>query len=141
MLNEQERARFEELALTDDHFLNDLISAETAEDTREIMLKNGFEVSLEEVNSLIEQGVEALHNVMDKKELSEADLESVAGGGKWRGSLRFVAAMGRAAVIGIGFGVVCGLCPGAVVATPYVVGYVAVTGTDWVMKGYSKKGW
>ena len=141
MFNEQQKTRFEELVLTDDQFLNELIMAKTAEDTREIMLKNGFEVSLDEVHDLIEQGSSVLKKTMDEGELSDADLEEVAGGGQLRGALRFTAALGRAAVIGAGFGALCAVCPAAAAATPYVIGYTALTSFDWIMKGYAKKGW
>ncbi len=75
-------------------------------------------------------------------ELSLEDLEMVAGGGKWRGRVRFAAALLGGAVVGFGCGVLtagtCGL--GASAAAVIAVGDTTVA-TAWVVDGYAKKGW
>lgn len=141
MLNEQEKVRFEELALTDDQFLKNLVSAQNAEETLQVLRENGFNLAIEEVKALIEQGTVSMKKATEDNELREEDLESVAGGGKWRGRVRFIGALARAAALGAGLGALCAVCPAAAVALPYVAAYAGITSFDWVVKGYEKKGW
>ena len=129
----------EEKALADDQFLKDLITARTSQDTQQVLSKYGFAVSMEEVNAFIEKGKSLLQNEAKvDTELSEDDLEAVAGGGKWRGRLRYAGALLGGAVLGAGYGALCGICPAAAAATPYVVGGYAALATYWVMDGYAK---
>ena len=53
------------------------------------------------------------------------------------GFIRYLVRGAVSAAVGFGFGCLCGVCPAAAVATPYVVGGLAL----WCAAGYLKKGW
>ncbi len=120
----------------DEDFLQALAAAENAGDARQVLLENGFDMSLEQVEALFADGerqVEKfLENGMDC-ELSEDELEDVAGGGVIRGLVRGAVSC----VAAFGFGCVCGVCPPAAAATPYVVGGL----TAFTTAGFLRKGW
>lgn len=64
-------------------------------------------------------------------ELSEGQLDDVAGGGFINGTLRLAAS----SVAAFGYGALCGICPAACAGSPYV----AVGLSAWTTAGYVKK--
>ena len=125
-------------------FLKDLVNAQSAEDTKVVLQRHGIDVSLDEVNDLIKTGATILNNAEDN-ELSELELEKVAGGGKWRGAIRQLATYVGVAGVGLGMVALCAVCPEGAPAwiAAGKVGMIAIgaAGTVWTMKGYHKKGW
>lgn len=117
-------------------FCKSFVAAEDATALQKVLNDNGFDVTVEDVEAIFADGLKeilaAKENAM-AEELSEDQLDDVAGGGFFRGTLRTAAS----AAAGFGFGCLCGLCPAASVATPYVVGGL----TAWSTAGYLKKGW
>lgn len=110
-----------------------LMMAEDALAAQKVFVDNGIEITLEEVNSIFNDGVDEILKLKTSSangELSEKQLDDVAGGGFWRGTFRTVASMAA----GFGFGCLCGICPAASAATPYVAGGLAV----WSTAGYLK---
>jgi len=117
-------------------FAKAFVAAEDAASVQKILCENGFDVTVEDVQALFSEGVSEILKVKESGvngELSEDQLAEVAGGGFFRGALRTVAS----AAAGFGFGCLCGVCPAAASATPYVVGGL----TAWSTAGYMKKGW
>ena len=119
-------------ANNDEEFLRALISAQNADEAGTVLEENGIVITAEEVEELFSAGVEEIRK-FEAGELSEEALSEVAGGGLGRYIVRGVVS----AAVGFGFGLVCGVCPAAAVATPYVVGGLAL----WCAAGYVKKGW
>ena len=121
-------------------FVQTVLTAGSIENIVRVLEGYGIESTAEEIRELAREGAAVLSPSED--ELSLEDLEMVAGGGKWRGRLRFATALLGGAVVGFGCGVLtagtCGLgsSAGAVIA----VGYTTVA-TVWVVDGYAKKGW
>lgn len=117
-------------------FCKAFIAAEDAISLQKVLNDNGFDVSKEDVEAIFADGLKEILKVKEvaaTSELSEDQLDDVAGGGAIRGTLRTVAS----AAAGFGFGCLCGVCPAASAATPYVVGGL----TAWSTAGYMKKGW
>lgn len=117
-------------------FCKAFVAAEDAASVQKVLCENGFDVTLAEVNELFSEGVGEILKFKESGvdgELSEDQLAEVAGGGFFRGALRTVAS----AAAGFGFGCLCGVCPAAASATPYVVGGL----TAWSTAGYMKRGW
>ncbi len=113
-----------------------LVSAEDASSVQKVLAANGFEVTVEEVEAIFEDGVNEIMNTNgseDNGELSEDQLENISGGGFLRGALRTTAS----AALGFGYGVFCGICPAASAGAPYVAGGLAT----WSAVGFKKKGW
>ena len=138
MMTNEIRKMIEEKALTDDRFLTNLITAKDIEETQKVLAENGFEFSVEEIRGFCEEGKTLVMEANDEGELSEDALEAVAGGGKWRGRLRYALGLLGGAALGAGFGAFCAFCPAAAAAVPYVaVGYAGLV-TLWVMDGYDK---
>lgn len=78
----------------DQNFVEKLFSLETPEEVKSFLKKEGMEFSLEEIDVLRKAAVKSL----EKGELSEEDLEEVAGGvqlvfGVKKGSIDFVTAV------------------------------------------------
>ena len=63
-------------------------------------------------------------------ELSEDQLDNIAGGGLIKGIFRTAVSTATA----VGFGAFCGICPAATAATPYVAGGL----TAWSALGFKK---
>lgn len=115
-------------------FGRSLMMAQDAVSAQKVFVDNGIEISLEEITSIFNDGLNEILKLKEtdlNNELSENQLDNVAGGGFWRGALRTTASMAA----GFGFGCLCGICPAASVATPYVVGGLAA----WSTAGYLKK--
>lgn len=120
-----------------EEFCKAFVSAEDAASLQKVLNENGFDVSLTDVEAMFADGLSEILKFKDSDaangELSENQLDDVAGGGALRGTLRTVVSAG----VGFGFGCLCGVCPAAASATPYVVGGL----TAWSASGYLKKGW
>ncbi len=120
----------------DEIFLKAFISATDALSVQQVLSENGIEITEEEVNEIFVDGVKEIQKYTDTHasgELSDEDLSEVAGGG----FVRYLVRGTISAAAGFGFGCLCALCPAASVATPYVVGGLAI----WCAAGYLKKGW
>ena len=119
----------------DESFVNDFITAQDAPAVQEVLAEHGFELTLDEINELFSEGVTQIQCFAQQvsDELSEEQLSQVAGGG----FIRYLVRGAVSAAVGFGFGCLCGVCPAAAVATPYVVGGLAL----WCAAGYLKKGW
>lgn len=111
-----------------------MLMCDSAEAVSELLAKNGIVATQEEISALKCEGDASVakYKASGENELSEEQLEDVAGGGKfWRG----VAAFAGGAVAGFGLGLVCGVCPAFTpVATKIAVGYSVVAGV-WVSQG------
>lgn len=117
-------------------FAKEFVAAEDVLSVQRVLSAHGFDLSEDDINAMFTDGVdEILKSKADggEKELSDEQLENVAGGGFLRGVLRTVAS-GAAA---FGYGCFCGLVPAASAAAPYVAGGLAA----WSTAGYFKKGW
>lgn len=120
---------------SDREFCRAFVSTADAASLQKVLTAHGYEISTEEIEELYAEGVEGILNysASGEEELSEGQLEDVAGGGVVRGTLRFAASC----ALGFGYGCLCGVCPAAYAGAPYVAGGLAV----WSASGYSKKGW
>ena len=121
---------------TNEVFCKALFSVEDAISAKKVLKAYGFDASLEDVEAVFEDGKNEILKFKESgvsNELSEDQLCNVAGGGVLRGALRTVVSVAG----GFGFGVLCGVCPAAAAATPYVAGGLAA----WSTAGYLKKGW
>lgn len=109
-----------------EEFLNALAACASMEQVQQLLHENNVEITLEEVAEFQAEGTELLKKNATA-ELSEADLDNVAGGGKLRQFGRFVVAAAGGAVIGFAAGV----CPPLV---PVAYGYAGVAAI-WVARG------
>lgn len=127
----------------DDQFLKDFIVAKNSEEIQAVLAKNGIEATIDEINDFIQEGQQIVTEVLSTDELSEDELETVAGGGKWRGRIRQAITYVGVAGIGVGMVAACSVFPGAASAwiTLGKAGMIAVgaAGTAWTIKGYAKK--
>lgn len=120
--------------ITEEEFCAALLMCDDVTKVQALLRENDIEATVEEIEALRADGEAEIETVKNtaKDELSENDLEDVAGGGKfWRG----VGAVAVGAVGGFGLGVVCGVCP-AFTPTAYSIatGYAVVAGC-WVAAG------
>ena len=113
----------------DEAFLQALAAAENAGDARQVLSENGFDMSLEQVEALVaageHQAEKFLENGMDC-ELSEGELEDVAGGGVIRGLIR--SKVSKAALFGL-----AAIAPRTIPAAACKLG-------RWSAEGYAAKG-
>lgn len=130
-------------AETDDQFLQDFITAKSNEEIQAVLARNNIEATIEEIDYFIQQGQQIVAEALTADELSEDELETVAGGGMLRGKV--IQAITYVGVAGIGVGMValCAAFPGAAPAW-IVLGKSAMVaagtvGTYFTIKGYSKK--
>lgn len=115
-------------------FCKAFTQAEDAASLQKVLQANGFEVSVEEVEAMFADGLKEILKIKEEAagaELSEDQLDDVAGGGFVSGTARLAAS----AAAGFGYGCLCGVCPAAAAWTPYVAGGL----TAWTVAGY--KGW
>ena len=118
----------------DEEFFKAFISSENAEALCGVLTARGYGVTVDDVNEMFVRGAKGIVEYMgNKDELSQGQLEEVAGGGFLRGTLRLVGSMGAA----FGYGALCAFFPGAYAGAPYVAGGLAI----WTAAGYAKKGW
>ncbi len=121
-------------------FVQAVLTAGSIENIVRVLECYGIGSTAEEIAELAREGAAVLSPSED--ELSLEDLEMVAGGGKWRGRVRFAAALLGGAALGFGLGVVSvatvGLSAPAAAAIAGVYGTAAAV---WVVDGYAKKGW
>ena len=132
--NSEVIAAINEKALADEAFVREMVAAKNTEEAQAVLRKNGFTLSDEDLTALAEVGKEPLDEMLKNGELSEDELDSVAGGGKLRGTLRLVASLVAAAACGA----IVGATGGAATPGAYIV--AGVLGT-WTLAGYAKKGW
>ena len=119
-----------ELLESDESFVTAMVSAEDAEAVQTVFADYGIDLSLDEVETLIARGQKEIQNCLADGELSEESLEDVAGGGRGRCAVRFVASLGIAAL----YGAACGVCPPLTAGAPAV----AVGLTAWCIEGLAK---
>ena len=122
-----------EAMTNDEAFCRAFVSAEDAASVQKVLVDNGFDFSLAQVEEIFAEGVQAIMKHNESDELSEDMLDNVAGGGFLRGTLRLAVSAG----VGFGYGCFCGLCPAASAGANYVAGGLAI----WTAAGYKKKGW
>ena len=113
----------------DQEFFKAFISAQDAPTLQKVLQDNGFEFSLEEINELGSDGVSGILAHNDGGELSEDQLDDVAGGGFIKGTARLIVSAG----VAFGYGALCGVCPAASAGAPYVAGGLSV----WTAAGYA----
>lgn len=117
-------------------FCKAFTAAEDAASLQKVLKDNGFDATVEEIEAMFADGLKEILKIKEAskgEELSEDQLEDVAGGGFVRGTLYTAAS----AAAGFGFGCACGFCPALSAATPYVAGGLAA----WSASGYMQKGW
>ena len=120
----------------DEEFCKALVACEDAVSVQKVLSVRGIACTTEDVEEIFADGlqtIQKLHESGTAGELGENDLDSVAGGGAIRGTLRLLAS----GAVAFGYGCLCGVCPAASVASPYVGGGLTV----WTAAGYMKKGW
>lgn len=113
----------------DQEFYKAIISAPDAATLQTVLKENGFDFTIAEIEECFTDGVTEILNYQ-AEELSENQLDDVAGGGFFRGTARLIVSCG----VGFGYGVVCGLCPAASAGAGYVAGGLAI----WTACGYKK---
>ena len=119
-------------AVTEDmDFFKAFISAQDAPALQKVLQDNGFEFTLEEINEFFSNGVDGILTYNESAELSEDQLDDVAGGGFIKGTARLIVSSG----VAFGYGALCGICPAAASGAPYVVGGL----TAWTTAGYLSK--
>ena len=111
-----------------DAFCQAFAAAENAESIQGLLRDNGIDVSIGDVEGLFADGVKEILRRNEEGELTEEDMDTVAGGGWIRGTIRLVASCGA----GFGYGCICGVFPAASAAAPYVAGGLAA----WTTAGY-----
>lgn len=118
-----------------EEFLKSVVSAENDVSMQKVLNEKGYNVSLDDVKEMFEDGQNEIlkYNENVHEELTENDLENVAGGGLLRYLLRGTISCG----VAFGFGCICAAFPAAAAATPYVVGGLAT----WTTIGGLRKGW
>ena len=117
-------------------FCKALLSVEDAASAQKVLKENGFNVTQDDVEAIFKDGLDEILKFKESgaaDELSVEQLDNIAGGGVVRGVLRTAVSAAGA----FGFGMLCGVCPAACAATPYVAGGLAA----WSTAGYLKKGW
>ena len=120
----------------DEEFCKALVSCEDAVSVQKVLGAHGIACTTEDVEAIFSDGLQSILKLQESGtagELGENDLDSVAGGGAIRGTLRLLAS----GAVAFGYGCLCGVCPAASVAAPYVGGGL----TLWTAAGYKKKGW
>ncbi len=118
----------------DEEFFKAFISSENAEALCGVLTARGYGVTVDDVNEMFVRGAKGIVEYMENKdELSQGQLEEVAGGGFLRGTVRLIISGG----VAFGYGAFCGICPPAYAGAPYVAGGLAI----WTTAGYMKKGW
>lgn len=117
--------------LEDESFIREMVAAKTMEQVKVVLQKNGYTLSDEEIALLMQSGRKNLDATLAEDELTEEMLEDVAGGGKVRGTLRFIASL----AIGAAGGAVIGLTGGAAAPGGYLLAGVL---TAWTLAGYAK---
>ncbi len=120
---------------TNEEFLKAFVTATDAATAQKVLMDNGFELSLQEIEEMFQTGVKEINKYQESasEELSQEQLEEVAGGGKLRGLLRGIVSSAAA----FGYGALCAVFPPASAAAPYVVGGLAA----YTVAGAMKKGW
>jgi len=122
------------LLQSNEEFCVELVKAENAEVAKDILNRYSVEASLEEVEEIFVEGRDNIIKYKEEnqgKELSEEELDDVAGGGFWRGTLR----LGASSAAAFGYGMACAVFPGLAAGAPVVVGGL----TAWTAAGYMKK--
>ena len=117
-------------------FSKAFLAAEDAASLQKVLQDNGMDVTAEELEAMYSDGVKDILKVKEAseaEELSEDQLDDVAGGGFVSGTAR-LAVSGAA---GFAYGCACGVAPGLAAGAPYVAGGLAA----WTASGYMKKGW
>lgn len=128
--NELFSQKFIDAVTNDMDFYKAFISAENPAALQKVLKDHGFEATIEEIEDCFKKGVnEILSN--NANELSEDQLEDVAGGGAIRGTARLIVSCGAA----YGYGCLCALYPPAFSGAKYVAGGLAI----WTTAGYKKK--
>ena len=116
---------------SDENFFKALLSVEDAVSAQKLLRENGFDVSLEDVETMHADGQNEISKFKESGtvgELSEEQLDSIPGGGVVRGAIRTGAYFGACLV----YGAVCGVCPPAAAGAPYAL----TAGALWAAAGY-----
>lgn len=113
-----------------EEFYKEFISAKDANSLQNVLHSHGFEFTLEEINDFFSNGVNEILNYNKEGELSEEQLDDVAGGGFFRGTARLIVSCG----VAFGYGCLCGVCPAASAGASYVAGGLTV----WTTAGYMR---
>ena len=116
-------------AVTEDQeFYKAFISAEDAAALQKVLQNHGFDFTLDEIDALFRDGASEIVKQSSTGELSEEDLDAVAGGGVIRGTARLIVSCG----VAFGYGALCGVCPAAYAGANYVAGGLTI----WTAAGY-----
>jgi hypothetical protein len=114
-------------------FCKEFLAAEDAVSLQKVLNDNGFDMTVEDIESMYADGLKEILAVKEgaETELSEDQLDDVAGGGFLKGTARLAVSSAAA----FAFGCFVGVCPAAAPATPYVAGGL----TAWTTAGYLDK--
>ena len=118
-------------AVTEDmDFFKAFISAQDAPALQKVLKAHGFELTIEQIETLFAGGVSNILDANKAEELTEDQLDDVAGGGFFRGTARLVVSCG----VAFGYGALCGVCPAACAGANWVASGLTV----WTAAGYMK---
>lgn len=118
-------------AVTEDiEFYKAFISAQDAATLQKVLQNHGFDFAVDEIEALFRDGATEIVKQTNMDEMSEEDLDAVAGGGFFRGTARLIVSCG----VAFGYGALCGICPAACGAAKFVGGGLTV----WTVAGYRK---
>ena len=115
-------------ATEDQEFFKAFIGAQDAPALQKVLQNNGFEFTLEGIDEFFANGVDGILAHNGSAELTEDQLDDVAGGGFIKGTARLIVSCG----VAFGYGALCGICPAAYAGAPYVAGGL----TAWTTAGY-----
>lgn len=125
-------------ALMDDEKGCEAICACTnAAEMRKLLAENGVEATESEIEAFKNEGLATINKLRDSMngEISEADLENVAGGGFWRKLGRGAAATVLGAGGGFLAGIACAACPALAPAVTNVAIAYSVAAGVWIAAG------
>ena len=125
------KQKITDAAINDLDFFKDFIAAQDAPALQKVLQARGFELTVEEIEDLFSDGVDTILDHNQAEELSEDQLDDVAGGGFLKGTARLIISGG----VAFGYGAFCGICPAAYAGAPYVAGGLAA----WTTAGYLSK--
>ena len=125
------KQKITDAVINDVDFFKDFISAQDAPALQQVLQARGFELTVDQIEELFSDGVDTILDHNQAEELSEDQLDDVAGGGFFKGTARLIVSSG----VAFGYGALCGICPAASAGAPYVVGGL----TAWTTAGYLSK--
>lgn len=123
--------------LNNEAFCEAFFRCGNAENVSALLAEYGVEASAGEIDEFVRDGNAALAAMKDAPdgELSEEQLEEVAGGGVWRRIARGAVSVVGGAALGFGLGCICGVCPAFTPAAYTIAHAYAIGAGVWIATG------